>query len=167
MKDKFKQAHMDVAERYAELSSAVRLHVGCIIVKDNRVLSIGYNGMPSGWSNVCERSDKITVHSKEDGDEMIKRGYTPVAGTNQGGVYEKLTSLPEVLHAETNAIAKLAKSHESGDGAALFVTHSPCIDCAKLIHQAGITEVYFKHEYRSTEGWDFLRRCNIRVEHLE
>ena len=100
---------MKTAETFAELSHARRLHVGAIVVKDDRIISIGYNGMPAGWDNDCE--DTIQ-HS----DDTVT-----------------LKSKPEVLHAETNAIAKLAKSTESGDGAVLFVTHSPCLDCAKLI----------------------------------
>ena len=133
MKSKFKYAHMDAAETYAKLSSAQRLQVGCVIVKDNTIIGIGYNGMPSGWDNVCEHEGKTK---------------------------------PEVLHAETNAIAKVARSTSSTDGASLFVTHAPCIDCAKLIHQSGIENVYYKNEYRSTEGVDFLEKCSIMVEKL-
>ena len=143
MKDKFINAYMDVAERFAQLSSARRLHVGAIVVKDDRIISIGYNGMPSGWDNNCE--DTIQ-HS----DDTVT-----------------LKSKPEVLHAETNAIAKLAKSTESGDGAVLFVTHSPCLDCAKLIFQSGIRSVFYRNSYRSTDGTAFLERSGITVEQLE
>jgi dCMP deaminase len=131
MKKKFVDAFMDVAERFAELSSATRLQVGAIVVKDDRIVSIGYNGMPTGWDNCCE-------------DENNK-------------------SKPEVLHAESNAIAKLAKSSESGEGATIFVTHAPCIDCAKLIYQSGITTVYYKNTYRSTQGLEFLEKSHIKV----
>ena len=134
MKQKFIDAYMDVAERFAQLSSATRLQVGAIVVKDDRIVSIGYNGMPTGWDNCCE-------------DENNK-------------------SKPEVLHAETNAIAKLARSGESGLGATLFVTHAPCIDCAKLIYQSGITTVYYAEEYRSTQGLLFLNKSDIKVIHL-
>ena len=130
---------MDVAARFAELSSAVRLQVGAIVVKDDRIISIGYNGMPSGWDNVCE--DVL-----EDGSLKTK---------------------PEVLHAESNAIAKLARCSESGDGASIFVTHAPCIDCAKLIYQSGIRHVYYRNSYRSTDGVDFLNRCNVKVEQID
>jgi len=135
MKDKFINAYMDVAERFAQLSSAKRLNVGAIVVKDDRIISIGYNGMPTGWDNCCE-------------DENNK-------------------SKPEVLHAESNAIAKLARSPESGEGASIFITHSPCIDCAKLIYQSGISKVYYASEYRSTSGIDFLQKSNITVEKVE
>ena len=125
---------MKVAETYASLSSAKRLQVGAIVVKDNRVISIGYNGMPGGWDNICE-------------DENNK-------------------SKPEVLHAETNAIAKLARSNESGLGAAMFVTHAPCLDCAKLIFQSGISKVYYRNTYRESFGIDFLEKSSIDVEQI-
>ena len=131
---------MEVVKIFAHLSSAQRLKVGAIVVKDDRIISIGYNGMPSGWDNCCED----IVRQDEMGHSVLK-------------------SKPEVLHAESNAIAKLAKSPESGDGASIFITHSPCIDCAKLIYQSGITTVYYKNEYRSTQGIDFLTKSNIQV----
>jgi dCMP deaminase len=133
---------MKVAETFAELSSARRLHVGAIIVKDDRIISIGYNGMPSGWNNDCE-------------DEIIDDKWTVTLKTK-----------PEVLHAETNAIAKLAKSTESGDGASMFITHSPCLDCAKLIYQSGIKSVYYRNTYRSDDGIKFLEKCNVNVEKI-
>ena len=110
MKQKFIDAYMDVAKRFAQLSSAKRLQVGAIVVKDDRIISIGYNGMPSGWDNGCE-------NILEDGTTKTK---------------------PEVIHAEANCIAKLAKSSESGDGSTMFLTHAPCIDCAKQIYTTGI-----------------------------
>ena len=146
MKQKFIDAYMDVAERFAQLSSAVRLQVGTIVVKDDRIISIGYNGMPAGWDNVCE--EKVYWI---DGSLVDDAGY-----------YDLKTKL-EVLHAEANAITKLARSSESGDGASIFVTHAPCIDCAKLIHQSGIATVYYKNDYRSTQGLDFLSKSNVEV----
>jgi len=135
MKPKFIDAYMDVAERFGKLSTARRLNVGAIIVKDNRIISIGYNGMPSGWDNNCEIE------------------------LDEG----KLKSKPEVLHAESNAIAKLARSNESGENSTLFLTHSPCLECSKLIYQSGITTVYYKHEYRSQDGVEFLNKSKINV----
>ncbi|MDA9842967.1 deaminase [bacterium] len=134
MKQKFKEAFMDCAERFAQLSSAKRAQVGAIIVKDNRIISIGYNGMPSGWSNECEDDNKTK---------------------------------PEVLHAETNAIAKVAQSSESCKDAILFCTHEPCLECAKLIHQSGIGAVFYKHKYISNNhgtGLEFLESSGIRTE---
>ena len=148
MKEKYIDAHMKVAETYASLSTAVRLKVGAIVVKDNRVISIGYNGMPSGWDNNCE--DEI-------GYVLDDNGYV---------VETRLKTKSEVLHAETNAIAKLARSNESGLDAAMFVTHAPCLDCAKLIYQSGISTVYYRNAYRESAGIDFLKKSNINVEQI-
>jgi dCMP deaminase len=145
IKDKFILAYMDVADRFSKLSTAKRLQVGAIVVKDDRIISIGYNGMPSGWDNTCE--DELVVEA-EVGEDII------------------LKTKPEVLHAETNAISKLAKSTEAGEGATMFCTHAPCIDCAKLIYQSGIKQVYYKHRYRSTAGIEFLEKCNIDVKQV-
>jgi dCMP deaminase len=135
MKTKYIRAYMDVAKRFAELSSAKRLHVGAIIVKDDRIISIGYNGMPPGWSNICE--------------DVTEEGT--------------LKTKPEVIHAEANAIAKLAKSTESGKDATMFLTHAPCIDCAKQIFTAGIQMVYYEKDYRSNDGLKFLSDCGVEV----
>ena len=134
---------MDIAQRTAELSHARRLKVGSIIVKEDRIISIGYNGMPAGWDNNCE-------------NEL----HQPVGRVD-------LVTKPEVLHAETNAIAKLAKSNESGLDADLFVTHAPCLDCAKLIYQSGIKRVFFGQAYRDTAGVTFLKNSNIQVEQID
>jgi dCMP deaminase len=161
MKQKLKEAYMKTAETFAELSHARRLHVGAIVVKDDRIISIGYNGMPAGWDNNCE--DTVFVLDEEVmGTDMLSLGYTQ---TDKGN-WTKLKSKPEVLHAETNAIAKLAKSTESGDGAVLFVTHMPCLDCAKLIFQSGIRGVFYRDSYRSTDGVTFLEKSGVLVEQL-
>ena len=129
--------HMKVAEQYASLSYAVRLKVGAIITKEDRVVSIGYNGTPPGWDNVCE--DLI-------GNELKTK--------------------PEVIHAEANAIAKLAKSSESGNGADMYITHAPCFDCARLIYTAGIKKVFYRTNYRSQDGVKFLKECGVEVEQI-
>lgn len=149
MKQKFKQAYMKTAEIFAELSHARRLHVGAIVVKDDRIISIGYNGMPAGWDNDCE-------------DESVElyAGY-------EGAIHRTvLKTKPEVLHAESNAIAKLAKSTNSGKDADIFITHSPCLDCAKLIYQSGIRRVYFGENYRDTAGIEFLEKSGVVVEKI-
>jgi len=143
MKQKFRDAFMKTAETFAELSSAVRLHVGAVIVKEDRIVSIGYNGMPSGWDNNCE-----FMEYDDNGDELY------------------LKTKPEVLHAETNAIANLARSTESGLGATLFVTHSPCLDCAKLVYQSGINSVYYRNSYRDEAGLEFLKKAGVTVEKI-
>jgi dCMP deaminase len=140
VKQKFIDAYMKTAEVFAELSSARRLHVGAIIVKDDRIISIGYNGMPSGWDNNCENDFGLDLKGNRT-----------------------LVTKPEVLHAETNAIAKLAKSTESGNGASLFVTHAPCLDCAKLVYQSGISSVYYRNSYRSLDGIEFLDRAGVQI----
>ena len=138
--DKWDVAHLKVAETYAELSSAKRLKVGAVIVKDNRIISIGYNGMPSGWTNECEYSTGIYALDQE------------------------LVTKREVIHAESNAITKVAKSTESAKGAVLYTTCSPCLNCAKLIHQAGISRVVYGYQYKANEGLTFLEKCGILVE---
>jgi dCMP deaminase len=152
MKQKFRDAYMKTAEVFAELSSARRLHVGAIIVKDDRIISIGYNGMPSGWDNNCEYEETILNSEFGKGTWIEKTG--------------QLKTRPEVLHAETNAIAKLAKSTESGDGASMFVTHAPCIECGKLIYQSGINSVYYRNSYRNDDGINFLEKAGVKVEKL-
>ena len=136
---------MKTAEIFAELSHARRLHVGAIVVKDDRIISIGYNGMPAGWDNNCEY--EVFEEVGDDCETVLK-------------------TKPEVLHAETNAIAKLAKSNDSGMGATMFITHAPCLDCAKLIYQSGISSVLYRNTYRDTSGITFLEKSGIIVEKL-
>lgn len=140
MNSRFINFYMDIAERTAKLSRAIRLQVGAIAVKDNRIISIGFNGTPAGWDNSCEE----IIELDEDGGKQLK-------------------TKPEVIHAESNCISKLARTSESGEGATMFVTHAPCIECAKLIYQSGITSVYFKHDYRDPSGVNFLKKCNISI----
>jgi dCMP deaminase len=144
MKQKWIDAYMDTAERFAQLSSAVRLKVGAVVVKDHRIISIGYNGMPSGWDNVCE--------------EIV----TPTLPYLQGDG-PTLKTKDEVIHAEANAILKLAKSNDGGDGASLFCTHAPCIQCAKLVAGAGIKKFYYRDTYRDDHGLVFLVKSGIEV----
>ena len=131
MKTKFEKMYMEIAETVSKMSYAKRLQVGAIVVKDNRIISIGYNGQPAGWDNNCEDENNKTK--------------------------------PEVIHAEANSIMKLASSNESGKGAVMFLTHAPCIDCAKLIYGSGIIQVYYKHKYRDQSGVEFLKKCNVII----
>ena len=169
------KAYMDTATIFAELSHARRLHVGAIIVKDDRIISIGYNGMPSGWDNNCEYKDYMSgdaggwLSPEEIYERWPFEETVVVANDNESFETSRRYSLktkPEVLHAETNAIAKLAKSTESGDGAVLFVTHMPCLDCAKLIFQSGIRGVFYRDSYRNTDGVSFLEQSGIEVKQL-
>ena len=127
---------MQMAELTATLSYAKRLQVGALIVKGNRIVGTGYNGMPTDWENTCE----IDIEGE-------------------------LKTKPEVLHAETNAIAKVAQSTESSEGSTMFCTHAPCLDCAKLIYQSGIATLYFKDEYRDDAGLKFLKLSGVNVHH--
>lgn len=140
MKQKWVDAFMDTAERFAQLSSAKRLQVGAVVVKDNRIISIGYNGTPAGWSNDCEEyvalSDDTVIHKTKD----------------------------EVIHAEANAIAKLARDGESGLGTDLFCTHAPCVQCAKIIYGAGVKKVFYRNSYKNEDGLEFLAKCGIELE---
>jgi dCMP deaminase len=144
---------MKTAETFAELSHARRLHVGAIVVKDDRIISIGYNGMPAGWDNNCEYEVEEFQTEYGAGSKLVKTG--------------ELKTKPEVLHAETNAIAKLAKSNESGMGATMFITHAPCLDCAKLIYQSGIGSVLYRNSYRDTSGVAFLEKSGVNIEQVE
>jgi dCMP deaminase len=143
MKPKFQQLYMDIARRVALMSHARRLQVGAIVVKEDRVISMGYNGMPAGWDNNCED----TIQHSDD--------------------TTSLKTKPEVLHAESNAIAKLARSGESGLASDIFVTHAPCMDCAKLIYQAGVGRVWFSTSYRDSAGVDFLKASGIQVTQID
>lgn len=150
---------MGIADLTSKLSYAKRLHVGAVIVKGNQIIGTGYNGMPTGWENNCENK----VYSDGAGGwlepEEIKEQW-PLE--DEKGRYA-LKTKPEVLHAESNAIAKVSRSTESSEGATLFCTHAPCIDCAKLIYQAGIATVYYREQYRDDSGLKFLSQGNINV----
>ena len=134
-----KQAELDnrylrMACIWSENSYCQRRQVGALIVKDNMIISDGYNGTPSGFENICEDDNDVT--------------------------------LPYVLHAEANAITKIARSGNNSQDSTLYVTDSPCIECAKLIIQAGIKRVVYKRAYRLTDGVDLLLKAGIEVEHL-
>ena len=170
MKQKLKRAYMKTAEIFAELSHARRLHVGAIVVKDDRIISIGYNGMPAGWDNNCENVEWCSAGGWLSAEEIVESWpyegtYLDADGNEMQGRY-RLKTKPAVLHAETNAIAKLAKSNDSGMGATMFITHAPCLDCAKLIYQSGISSVLYRNTYRDTSGIMFLEKSGIIVEKL-
>jgi dCMP deaminase len=142
MKQKFVDYYMKVAQLTSTLSYAKRLQVGSVIVKGNKILATGYNGMPSGWDNECETTEIVELDEK-----FIKQ----------------LVTKPEVLHSETNAIAKVSASTESSEGATMFCTHAPCINCAKLIYQSGINNLYYRDTYRDTAGIRFLESSGVSV----
>jgi dCMP deaminase len=138
---RFNKLYATVVREVAELSYAKRLKVGAIVVKDGRIISMGYNGTPPGWDNKCE--DEVLT---ENGPTLVTRPY--------------------VIHAEDNAIAKLAKSTDSANGATMYVTHAPCIECAKIIAGSGISKVSFLYHYRDENGLKFLSDCGILTEQM-
>lgn len=137
LSEKYISYFMDIAERTSQMSQARRLKVGGVAVKNRRIISSGWNGTPEGWDNACE---------------------TEVNG--------QLITKPEVLHAEQNIICQLASGTETGKGASLFLTHSPCTECAKLIFQIGFKDVYYKEEYRDPTSINMLKRFGVNVVHV-
>ena len=172
MKEKFKQTYMKTAKVFAELSHARRLHVGAIVVKDDRIISIGYNGMPAGWDNDCEHKEYMSGDAGGwlSPEEIYEQWPFEEEDIDPDLGYARryaLKTKPEVLHAESNAIAKLAKSNDSGLGADIFITHAPCIECAKLIYQSGINGVYYSENYRDDSGIEFLKKSGVNIEKLD
>lgn len=167
MKQKYIDLYMDWADRTAQLSHAKRLQVGAVIVKDDSVISYGYNGMPAGWDNNCE--DKEWMDRGAGGwldFEEIQERWPFEETSDEDGAYigrYRLKTKPEVLHAESNAIAKLARSSQGGRDADIFITHAPCLNCAKLIYQSGISSVYYRNSYRDMAGVEFLQKSNVNV----
>jgi dCMP deaminase len=168
MKQKFIDLYMDWADRTAQLSYAIRRQVGAVIVKDDSVISYGYNGMPAGWDNDCE--DRVWDSGAggwldpEDFNAVYPyEGWHEEAGRD---VRYGLKTKSEVLHAESNAIAKLARSSQSGRDADIFITTAPCLDCAKLIYQSGISSVYYRDSYRNMDGVEFLEKSGVKVKQV-
>ena len=145
MKNKFIKYYMDVAQLTSTLSYATRLQVGAVIVKGHKILATGYNGMPAGWDNNCE--DEIG-HVLDDANNIVET---------------RLKTKQEVLHAESNALMKVASSTESSENSTMFCTHAPCIHCAKLIYQSGISSLYYRNTYRDTAGLEFLEKSGVSV----
>mgnify|MGYP006405565413 FL=1 len=136
--DNLDKTYMNMAEELSNLSYAKRKQVGCLIVKDTQIISEGYNGTPKGFDNDCEYYDYVQeIHTK-----------------------------PEVLHAESNAITKLARSTNSSCGSTLYVTLAPCYECSKLIIQAGIEKVFFKEKYRDN-GLLLLNKAGVETHQLK
>ena len=127
--------YLRMARIWAENSYCKRRQVGALVVKDQMIISDGYNGTPSGFENICEDDNNVTK--------------------------------PYVLHAEANALTKLARSNSNSDGATIYITASPCIECAKLIIQAGIKRVVYGEKYRLTDGIDLLERAGIEVVYMD
>jgi dCMP deaminase len=134
MRQKSLALYAALIERIAEDSYAERLKVGCVIVRDDNIISMGYNGTPNGWDNICETEANETKS--------------------------------EVLHAEENAILKLARDGGRAAGASLFCTDACCLHCAKMIYRSGIQRFYYLKSYRLTDGIDFLKKAGVAVYDL-
>tara|TARA_B110000503_G_C7067511_1_gene379445 strand:+ start:363 stop:863 length:501 start_codon:yes stop_codon:yes gene_type:complete len=160
---KIESVYMQNAYQFAELSYANRRKVGCVIVKDKQVISFGYNGTPHGFDNECEETDTRYYENPDLAVDLMEQGYE----CNNGVCHKHgATTKPEVLHAESNAIMKVAKSTMSCDGAELYTTTCPCFGCAKLIIQAGISKVYYTETYRDMSGIALLGKAGIIVEQI-
>lgn len=165
MDKRFIDLYMDFARRTAQMSRATRAKVGAVIIKNNNIISHSWNGTPAGWDNACEERiypNELMGEYDQHPDEFDT--MFPYKDEKNRSYF--LKTKPEVLHAERNALDKLAKSHESGDGAIMFVTHSPCMECAKSIFSVGIKQVYYENNYRLSQGIDFLRKCGVHVEQV-
>lgn len=136
--------YIKMAQVWASLSHANRKKVGALIVKNNTIIADGYNGTPSGFENECE-----------------------IAINHEDGTFKEYQTKWYVLHAESNALAKVAKSTQSSDGSTLYVTYSPCIECSKLILQSGIKRVIYLEEYRDVSGLDFLRKAGVEIKKID
>jgi len=169
MKQKFIDYYMEVAELTSKLSSAIRRQVGAVIVKENRILSYGYNGMPTGWTNECEYKEYMNaakagfLPDAEKVEQFPHTEFDPLVGSNRR---YRLVTKDEVLHAEMNCLMKVAQGTESSAGSTLFTTDAPCIHCAKAIYQAGVSEVVYKKVYRTDEGLLFLEKCGVKLTKL-
>jgi dCMP deaminase len=171
MKQKYIDLYMDWAARTAQLSHAKRRQVGAVIVKDDSVISYGYNGMPSGWDNNCEDKDFMSGDAGGwlDPEEIYERWPLEERSDEDNAVIGRyrLKTKPEVLHAERNALDKLAKRGGTGSaGSYMFVTTAPCLECAKSIYQSGISSVYYRDSYRNMDGVEFLEKSGVAVTQL-
>lgn len=151
--------YMQTAYQFAKLSYASRRKVGCVIVKDKQLISFGYNGMPHGFENNCEEEQIRYYENPDHAITLEEKGYKC-----DNGCCSKTVTRREVLHAESNAIMKVAKSTMSCEGAELYTTTCPCFDCAKLIIQAGISKVYYCEDYRDMSGVELLGTAGIEVQ---
>jgi dCMP deaminase len=162
MKEKYHRAFMKMAEAFAETSEAVRLKVGCVLVKDGNIISLRVNGMPPGWpTEVCE--DK--VYYPDAGNWLSPEEIEEKFLEDDLGFY-KLITKPECRHAEIAALEKMWNSHTTTQGSEMYITHSPCLNCCIKIKTAGITKVYYKEPYRCDKGLTELRKAGIVVTQI-
>lgn len=171
MNAKLSRAYMDIARRFADLSYAQRRKVGCVIVKDD-IVHPGYNGTPAGWDNSCENKEYMppatgTILERDLDREWPFEGERIDAQGKTTYVRYRLVTKKEVLHAESNALAKMLKAGMSTRDSDVFVTLSPCIDCAKMLFQAGVRSVTYADEYRDDTGIRFLQQAGVKVHKMD
>jgi len=154
--------YLQMAKLRASSSKARRLKVGCLIVKNNQIISEGYNGTPSGRDNNCE-NEIITCNEIDTFVPSCKNDWTYNSSSQE---WLRLETKKEVLHAESNALMKIARSTNSSIGSTMYLTCSPCFECAKLIIQSGITRLVYKEDYRKEDGIDLLRLTDIIIEKI-
>lgn len=145
--NKLDKTYLKMASAWADMSHAERKKVGCIIVKEDQIISDGYNGTPAGFDNKCEQFHPMKTFCNYGSNATITK--------------------KEVLHAESNALMKLARSNNSSSGSTMYLTCSPCFDCAKLIIQAGIKRVVYTEKYRNEDGLSLLKKANIKAEEIK
>jgi dCMP deaminase len=158
--NKLDKTYLKMAQAWAEMSHATRKKVGCLIVKDERIISDGFNGTPSGFDNDCEE----VFYTYDERDFYRDQEWQLDKGKDK---FFKLKTKPEVLHAESNALMKLARSTNSSEGATIYCTYSPCFDCAKLIVQSGVKRFVYNETYRKTEGLDLLKKAGVEIAKYE
>jgi dCMP deaminase len=153
--------YMQIAYQVSKLSYAERRKVGCIIVKDEQIVSFGYNGTPHGFDNTCEETQTRNIDNPDHKEILIEKGYEC-----EDTCCSKQVTKQEVLHAESNALMKISKSTLTSKGAILYTTTSPCFECAKLIIQAGVKKVFYCESYRDMSGIALLEKAGIIVEQV-
>ena len=177
MDKKLIDTYLKIASVYSELSHAKRNKVGAAIIKNDRIISLGTNGTPAGWDNECEYKDYMSSDAggglNPDEIDMRWPYKEHVEKTTSEGevwgydAHYRLVTKDEVLHAESNAIAKVSGSTESSENATMFCTHAPCIHCAKMIWQSGIKNLYYRDTYRDNKGLEFLEKSGVNVTKYE
>jgi dCMP deaminase len=158
--NKLDERYLAMAREWSKMSHAKRKKVGCLIVKDEQIISDGYNGTPSGFNNDCEE----VFYTCDERDFYKDQEWELDKGKEK---FLKLKTKPEVLHAESNALMKLARSTNSSEGATIYCTYSPCFDCAKLIVQSGVKRFVYNETYRNTEGLDLLKKAGVEIVNYE
>lgn len=162
MKQKFVDLYLGIANEVSKMSASRRTQVGAVAVKDHRILSIGYNGTLPGADNNCETAEFLLGSKWISEEEAMK-----IWGDPYVEAHFRLTTKPEVVHAEANCLLKMARDGQPSLGADIFLTLTPCVECAKMMKVAGIRKVWFRDEYRDLSGVEFLKSQGIEVEQVK